>query len=366
MSQGLSRRQAALLGLVVLVTLALAAGSLWRIGSHQGLFAPTFDVSVGFAEVHDVAPGTAVRIRGVNAGQVVAIDYPAGDGPGAVVTLRLKLDAKYADRLYADASASLHSTGLLSAKVVAVNPGTPATGPLTERQLRATESPDLGASAAKFGAAADEAALLLREVRTGNGTLARLVRDDELYQDLKGLAKDSRREVANVTQFVEDGRATLKSVRQGTDAIAKMPLIRSYVEDPVALIVRPASRREAMTYNADDLFEPGTAILTDGGKAHLDAAAAWLSRLTNDKAEVVVVAFFDPAGKSQTPASAVELTRQQAEVALAHLKSHGVHKLGWVTRRKMTALGLGVTPPPLPEKEPLPPSCLQVLVFTPQ
>jgi ABC-type transporter Mla subunit MlaD len=366
MSHRLSRRQAALLGLVVLVTLALAAASLWRIGSHQGLFAETFDVTVGFAEVHDVAPGTAVRVRGVNAGQVVAIDYPDHDGPGAVVTLRLKLDAKYADRLYADATAVLHSTGLLSAKVVAVNPGTPAAGPLVERRLKATESPDLGASAAKFGAAADEATQLLREVRTGTGSLAKLVRDDELYQDLKGLAKDSRREVNNVTQFVEDGRATLKSVRQGTDAISKMPLIRSYVEDPGAILVRPTARREAVTYNTDDLFEPGSAILTDAGKIHLDSVAGWLTHLASDKSDVVVVAFFDPADKSQSPVSAVELTRQQAEAVLAYLKAHGVHKLGWVTRRKMTALGLGTAKPPVPEKEPPPPSCLQVLVFTPQ
>jgi len=363
MSQGLSRRQAALLGLVVLVTLVIAAASLWRIGAHQGLFADTFEVSVGFAEVHDVAPGTAVRIRGVNAGQVVAIEYPDHDGPDAVVTLRLKLDAKYADRLHADASATLHATGLLSAKVVAVNPGTPVAGPLVDRQLRAAESPDLGASAAKFGAAADEATALLREVRTGNGSLAKLVRDDELYQDLKGLAKDSRREVTNVTQFVEDGRATLKSVRQGTDAIAKMPLIRSYVEDPAALIVRPASRREAMTYNADDLFEPGTALLTDAGKAHVEAVAGWLTGLTNDKSEVVVAAF---ARGAQSPAAAVELTRQQAEVVLSDLKARGVHKLGWVTRRKMTAIGLGGATPPVTDKGPPPPSCLQVLVFTPQ
>jgi len=366
MTQGLSRRQAVLLGLVVLLAVGLAAGSLWRIGAHQGLFAETFDATVGFAEVHDVAPGTAVRIRGVNAGQVVGIDYPDGDGPNAVVTLRLKLDARYADRLYADASATLHATGLLSAKVVAVNPGTPAAGPLVGGRLRAAESPDLGAAAAKFGAAADEAAQLLREVRTGNGTLARLVRDDELYQDVKGLAKDSRREVANVTQFVEDGRATLRSVRQGTDAIAKMPLIRSYVEDPAALLVRPASRREAVSYNTADLFEAHSAVVSDGGKVHLDAVAGWLTRLPSDKSEVVVAAAADPAGKSLTPAAAVELTRQQAEAALAYLKGQGVHKIGWVTRRRVTALGLGATALPGADAEPLPPSCLQVLVFTPQ
>ena len=137
-------------------------------------------------------PGTAVRIRGVNAGQVVAVDYPATDGPDAVVTLRLKLDARFADRLYADATARLHSTGLISAKVVAIDPGTPAAGPLVDGELTATESPDLAAAAAKFGAAAEEAEMLLREARTGNGSFARLVRDDDLYQELKGLTRDTR------------------------------------------------------------------------------------------------------------------------------------------------------------------------------
>jgi len=64
------------------------------------------------------------------------------------------------------------------------------------------------------------------------------------------------------------------------------------------------------------------------------------------------------------------LTRQQAEVVLGDLKARGVHKIGWVTRRKMTALGLGLATPPVAEsgadKSPVPPSCLQVLVFTPQ
>ena len=366
MSQGLSRPQAALLGLVVLVTLAVASASLWRIGAHQGLFAETFDASVGFAEVHDVAAGTAVRVRGVNAGQVVAIDYPDHDGPGAVVTLRLKLDRRYADRLYADASATLHSTGLLSAKVVSVNPGTPAAGPLVGGRLKAAESPDLAAAAAKFGATADEATLLLRDIRTGDGSLAKLVRDDALYRDLQGLAKDSRREVGNVTQFVEDGRATMRSMQKGTDAISKLPIIRSYVEDPAALLVRPDQRREAVAYNTADLFEPDSAILTDGGKGHLDAVAGWLAHPPGDKSEVVVTAVYDPAGKTQTAQSAAELTRKQAEAALDYLKSHGVHKTGWFSRRKMTALGLGASAPPVPEKEPLPPSCLQVLVFTPQ
>ena len=80
---------------------------------------------------------------------------------------------------------------------------------------------------------------------------------------------------------------------------------------------------------------------------------------------MVVVAFCDPADKGQTPASAVELTRKQAEAVIEFLKARGVHKLGWTTRRKMTPLGMGMNPSPVVEKETLPPSNVQVLLFTP-
>lgn len=366
MSQKLSQGQAILLGLVVVFVVGLSGFGLVRIAAKQGLWAETFEVTVGFAEVHDVSAGTPVRIRGVDAGQVIAVEYPDHDGPDAAVMLRLKVNAKYADRLYADASANLHSTGLLGGKVVAVNPGTPQSGPLQNGRLKAGTSPDLAQAAAKIGDVADEAKLLLQEVRSSTGTLNKLVKDDELYNDLKGLAKDSRREVNNVQNFVNDGRDTMRSVRQGTDALSKMPLIRSYVEDATTLLVRPTARREGFTYNTIDIFEPGTAILNDNGRWHLQHVVQWLGEIKNDKADLVVVALCDPNDKTQTTASAAELTRKQAETIVEFLKAQGVHKIGWVTRRKMTAIGLGIGPTPVIEKDPVPPSYIQVLLFLPQ
>lgn len=379
MSQSLSRWQAALLGLVVLSAGGLAAVGLTKVASRQGLWAETTEVTVGFPEAHDLGPGTPVRVRGVDAGQVVAVEYPAADGPDAAVTVRLRLDAKLAARLFADATAQVQPTGLLGQKVIAVRPGTPAAGPLVDGRLKAAESPDVAQAAAKLAAVADEAAALLKEVRSGNGTVSKLLTDDELYRDLKGLAADSRTlvkkadgavgtveaEAGNVRTLVADGRETLRSVRQGTDAMQKLPLVRGYVEDPVALLARPDCRREAMSYNAADLFEPGTAILSAAGRENLAAAAAWVKGQP-DKAEVVVAARHDPADKDQSPGSAAELTRKRAEAGAEFLRAAGATRIGWWSRRKATTVGLGSGPPPVPEKEPLPPAYLQVVVFTPQ
>jgi phospholipid/cholesterol/gamma-HCH transport system substrate-binding protein len=407
MSHSLTRRQAALLGLVVVAALALGSYGVARIADKQGLWADTSEVAVGFPEAHDITAGTPVRIRGVEAGQVVAIDYPDTDGPGAEVTVRMKLQSKYAARLYADASAAVHSSGVFGSKVIAVNPGSPAAGPLTCGRLRGVKPFNLDEAVAELRDTANEvkglakeaketagevkrlagdvkltsaeARGLIKDVREGDGTFAKLVKDDDLYRDLKDIAGDAKTlvkrtdaaiatvesEMAGMKGFVSDGRDTLRSVKQGTDAVAKLPIIRSYVEDANALLVRPAHERARRVYNAADLFQANSAILTESGRTHLVHLANWVHSLPA-KAEIVVVAYDKPGDPDQTPASALEVTKKQSEVVVDFLKSRGAHKIGWVARRTMIPLGMGMNPSPVIEKEALPESNLQVLSFTPK
>jgi len=393
MSHALTRRQSVLLGSAVIAALLLGGYGLARIADKQGLWSDSTEVTVGFAEAHDLAPGTPVRIRGVEAGQVVAVEYPDHDDPGAEVTVRMKLDSKYAARLYADATATIHGSGVFGAKVIAIQPGTPAAGPLASGRLKGIKPFDIADAvaelrdtagevkklAADVKATSTEARGLIKDVRESDGTFAKLVKDDELYRDLKELTTDAKglvkrtdkavgtveSEMANLKGFVSDGRETLRSVKQSTDAVAKMPLIRSYVSDSNGMLVKPTHHKQRMAYNTADLFVGKTAHVSDDGHKHLACVAEWLRGPHADNAEVVVVAFCDPNDPDQTAASALETTKKQSEVVVEYLKGLGVHKLGWTTRRKMSPLGMGMNPSPVVEKETLPPSNLQVLLFTP-
>lgn len=393
MTHALSRRQSILLGFAVIAALLLGGYGLARIADKQGLWSDGMEATVGFAEAHDLAPGTPVRIRGVEAGQVIAVEYPDHDGAGAEVTVRLKLDSKYASRLYADATATVHGSGVFGAKVIAIHPGTPGAGPLASGRLKGVKPFDIADAVAELRDTAGEvkklaadvkatsaqARGLIQDVRESDGTFAKLVKDDELYRDLKELTTDAKglvkrtdravgtveNEMANLKGFVSDGRETLRSVKQSTDAVAKLPVIRSYVSDANGLLVKPTHHKERMVYNTAHLFEGKTAHVSEEGHRHLACVAEWLRGGHSDKAEVVIVAFCDPADPDQTPASAMETTKKQSEVVVEYLKGLGVHKLGWTTRRKMTPLGMGMNPSPVVEKETLPPSNLQVLLFTP-
>ncbi len=400
MSQSLSRGQAVVLGLVVVAALGLGGYGVARIADKQGVWADTVEVTAGFPEAHDITPGTPVRVRGVDAGQVIAVEYPDHDGPGAEVTVRMRVQAKFATRLYSDASAQIHGNGVLGSKVVSIQPGNPKAGTLAGGRLRGVkpfaiedavaEVRDLAKSvkgtaeevkllASESRETVSAAKALIKGVEESNGTLAKLVRDDDLYEDARGTLGDVRKlvarteksvaalegEMTNLRGLVSDGRDTLKSVKQGSDALAKMPLVRSYVEDAVGLLVRPTMTRERWTYETKHLFEPGTATLSYGGQVHLNNLADILKANKQSGTEVVVAAFFDVKDKSQTNPASLELTKKQAEVVANHLKACNVHKLGTIARRKVTPLGMGTALCPA-DPEPDAPSHVRVLLYTPR
>jgi hypothetical protein len=378
-SQSLARWQAVLLGLVVLAALAAGGYGIARIAERQGLWADSFEVTAGFPEAHDVSPGTVVRLRGVDAGEVVSIDYPDHDGPGAEVTVRMKLGGRFANRVYADATAQIQGP-LLGAKVISIQPGNPQRGPLSDGRLKGIKSfngdealaevRDTAAEVRKFAAEAKE---LIKDVRESNGTIMQLVKDDSLHKDVKTLVAKADKALSSLeTQatglgvFIGEGRETLRSVKQGTDAMAKLPIVRSYVEDVPAILVRPGSKREVWTFKLNELFDAGTVTIHYDGAVKLNNISNTIKANTNKNADVVVVAYADPADKTQTPAAAMELTKKQAEKVVDYFKNIDVHKISTFSRRKITPLGMGMNPSPIIEKNPPPPAMVQIIMFTPE
>ena len=61
------------------------------------------------------------------------------------------------------------------------------------------------------------------------------------------------------------------------------------------------------------------------------------------------------------------LTLKQSKAVCDYLTgAHSVQKMGWFSfSRKVTALGCGAEPPPMPEKDPLPARRVEVIVFVP-
>jgi outer membrane protein OmpA-like peptidoglycan-associated protein len=341
-SRGLTRLQALVLGTLVLIGLGLAVVGVFAIGSRQWLWQDTFHVRVGFHQIRGVEIGTRVRVLGREAGEVERVDLPAT--PSGEIVLRLRLDGKLRPLVRADASAQIVPEGMVGGKVVEIHPGSDDAEPVADDALIAARpTTELADVLGQVGTA-------LNGIGSGEGSLGKLVKGDEAYQEL--------------LKLLRQGRGTMASLKQNADAIKGMPLVRGYVKDPLKELVRPECERNRQWYPETALFEPGHAVLTSPGRKRLDDLVPWLEGLKHKGSEVVVVSF---AASNQDPDLALALTQKQSEAVCEYLKdNHGVQKMGWFSRRKVTALGCGTESDPLPESKNLPAPRIEVLVFVPQ
>jgi phospholipid/cholesterol/gamma-HCH transport system substrate-binding protein len=351
-SRALTRWQAVLLGVVVLAGLALGGWGLFQVGSRQQLWTESFTLQVGFPRLQGVGVGTPVRVRGLEAGVVTAVDLPDAERPEEPLTLKLKLDRRFQPLVFADAAATILQEGMIGAKVIEIDPGRRERGPIDDGAMIAARSaPELADLLVQTQG-------MLAEVRDGQGSIGKLLKDDGAYTEGVSALKETRK-------FMERSQDAAQSIKQDADALKRLPIVRSYVEDRTALLVRPAHDRHRQWVQSVDLFEPGRAVLTDGGREKLNDLAGWLNGLKPKGADVVVAAYADPRTAPST-AAALALTQKQSEVVVAYLKdSHKVHKLGWIRSRDVKPIGLGTDPPPDNETG-LPPARVELIVFVPQ
>jgi phospholipid/cholesterol/gamma-HCH transport system substrate-binding protein len=133
MTESLRRGQAILLGLVVVVALLLAGVGLFAVGDHHQLWHGSYLVQVQLPAAGGLDVGSRVRVQGVNAGQVIAIDQPTVRGGPIVV--RLRLDGRFRSQLGADAHAEVKNEGLIGMKVLEVVPGSPGSDALADNAI---------------------------------------------------------------------------------------------------------------------------------------------------------------------------------------------------------------------------------------
>lgn len=411
MSRNLSRTQAIVLGCLVVITLVLGGSALLVLNERAGWGGGSIRVFVGFPDINGVEVGTRVRIQGIDAGEVEAILPP--ENPGEAVKLQLRIAGKYRHLVREDARVQIGSDSLLAGKVVRIVPGAAGTAVVQDRaELKADVQPDalegiakaatklnnllsevdgamqalrqdngavtqdLVNAAKKLNAILTKADAALDDIDKGQGTLGKLVKDEKLYKELTETLLEVKAAIGDIRggegvlgkqalASLADVRQLVQSVKQNSDAIKAMPVVRSYVIDINKELIRPDCTRHRMWCAESDLFEPGKAILTAKGKKKLDEAADWLIKHKYEDSEILVAAFAEP---SQPPEFAAAVTQKQAEAAVEYLRSKKVHHTGWWwwSVRPIRPLGCGTSPTPVPEAEKMPAARIEMIVFVPQ
>ena len=395
MTRQLSRQQSVLLGAVVLIGVSLATWVVLSVNQRRGLGSDAFAVEANFADVGGVEVGTRVRCRGW---------MPAKSWLWCRRRLREARSncgcccrANCAHLVTADARVQIASDNLFPSRHVRILPGTAAAGLAAEGAcLASVPFADLADAITHVNSALEDASqgkgtlgLLLKDekvardlaqtvahinelsqsfaqvnsmindVHEGKGSLGAILKDPTLYNELLATVTEVR------TALGQDVRRLVVSVRQNSDAIKSLPVVRSYVIDAHKELVRPDCQRFCKWFPESDLFEPGRAVLTTSGRKLLDDAARWLNSHKEPGSEVVIASF---ASVNQNPDVAQTVTQKQSEAVCAYLRNtHSVHSTGWWwwSTRSVRAVGVGTNHPALPEADRLPGSRIELLVFIP-
>jgi phospholipid/cholesterol/gamma-HCH transport system substrate-binding protein len=364
-------------GVFVLGGLLLFAIALFMIGDRQMAFAKKFTIYTEFKEITGLQSGAIVRVSGARAGAITSIDPPTS--PSGRFRVQMEITEELHPLVRADSVASIDTEGLVGGSYLGVGAGSdsaPAAAPastIPSREpfeisdlmqqmgqtiakvnttidglrddvehavvsigttvdnangLLTSVSDDVRRMASAGARISDDAARISEGLRSGRGTIGKLLNDDELYQRATAIAKqaeeistDARQVVAQarkaVDQFqakdspvqgltvdlkrtLDDARVAMASFADNMEALKHNFLFRGFFNDRGFYSLESISpaeyRKGALTRNrarrvvriwlkSDVLFEPDPAApganrLTDEGKKRLDSAmATFIDRL---------------------------------------------------------------------------------------
>ncbi len=196
-------------GIFVLAGLfLLAVGILYVTGA--GTIAPKYHLKTYLSEVEGLTSGATVRLDGVDIGNVEAIRIAPRTGapsldPKRNIELILRLNKKYQDDIRTDSTARLITEGLLGNRYVSIHRGFSGR-PLREgeeipgREEKAIKQiVERGADVAEnLNVMSQQVQEIVAGIKRGQGSLGKLLVDEEAYQRLNGTLGRLDRMVARI------------------------------------------------------------------------------------------------------------------------------------------------------------------------
>jgi phospholipid/cholesterol/gamma-HCH transport system substrate-binding protein len=189
-SRGFHSRQARV-GALLVVSLLILGYAVFRVGELFDVFADRYEIVTTVNNGAGLIEGSAVHLAGQRIGQVSAVEFipPSRKVGDENLLLRLSISREVADQIRRDSHAYIRAQGLLGDKFVDIRPGTPGAAILQPGDtIRSTDPVDVDALLAQGSDLLDELQLTLRDFRgvaaglaAGQGTLGRLLTDEELY-----------------------------------------------------------------------------------------------------------------------------------------------------------------------------------------
>jgi phospholipid/cholesterol/gamma-HCH transport system substrate-binding protein len=286
-------------GAFVLAGLLLFTVGLFMIGDRQMAFANKFTVYTEFKKITGLQPGAIVRVSGAKAGTITEILPP--NAPSGKFRVKLEIAEDLHQLVRTDSLATIETEGLVGGSYLGIGTGTDAAPPVGRDATIAGKEPfdiadlmqQMGDTIKKVNGAIDEmqddaqravvaiadtadnanalltdvsadlkdmaassatltsdAAQIAEGIRSGKGTIGKLMNDDELYNRATAIATKADDIATNAQQVIENAKTTLEGFQSKDGPIQGMTAdVKQAMDDARAAMAGFAENMEALKHN---------------------------------------------------------------------------------------------------------------------
>jgi phospholipid/cholesterol/gamma-HCH transport system substrate-binding protein len=211
------------IGLLTITAIIIGAVLVFSLMGAKGFFWQRYTLKTRFPNVAGLAPGSPVRVAGVQVGSVKTIDFA-----GEQVDVAFDVNKNVRERITDQSVAFLGSVSLLGSSAVDISPSTSGT-PVPEfgyvKQGRAKgQFSDIAEQATD---SIDQMNGMLKDLRAGRGSAGKFLTDDRLYNDLHEFVSTA----GQLTRGIQEGHGTLGKLLKDPKAADALQASLTNIED---------------------------------------------------------------------------------------------------------------------------------------
>ena len=280
-----SRKRAVTVGIFVFLGLTLLVVGVLTIGNMKKAFSRSITVQSVFDDVNGLQPGNNIWFSGVKIGTVKKIRF-YGDSQ---VEVTMNIEAKSQEYIRKDAKAKISSDGLIGSKIIVIYGGTTKVPSIEDGDHLAVERifttedmmNTLQDNNVNLLAITSDFKEISKKIRNGEGSLGKVLNDDNLYLELEKTLISLKKTASNAQNLTASFAAYGEKLHQQgglANDLATDTLIMKDLRATMVQLNRTMGTAHAMM---EDLKETSADLKTNktspiGVLMHDEAAAASL------------------------------------------------------------------------------------------
>lgn len=198
------------LGIFIFLGSVLLVILIFLLGNKDQLFTSTFTVRAYFQNTEGLRNGASVRFGGIDVGAVKSITIVPDTTGRVEVAMRIKDNVKRF--IKKDSKASIETEGLVGNKVVMLSMGTEKAAEISDGGVILSKEPltfaDIIVETQGIMAYTKDMtknlAEIVQKVNKGEGTIGRILNDDQLYQAATNLTKSADQSMTSLTDDMKE------------------------------------------------------------------------------------------------------------------------------------------------------------------